>query len=75
MIAANENEDLWKYYDLSAATPSKIVLLPLPATAQDVRSDTPDIAGLTEEEYGKFRLDCILGSGNPGWVWVPSPNG
>jgi Glu-tRNA(Gln) amidotransferase subunit E-like FAD-binding protein len=55
IIAANKNEDLWKYCDPSAVTPPQIALLPLPATAQDIRSNTLDIAGLTEEEYNKFQ--------------------
>jgi hypothetical protein len=55
MIAANENEDLWKYCDPSAVTPPQIALLPFPATTQDIRSNALDIVGLTEKEYNKFQ--------------------
>jgi hypothetical protein len=55
IIVANKNKNLWKYYDPSAVTLPQIVLLLFPATAQDIRSNALDIAGLTEEEYNKFQ--------------------
>jgi hypothetical protein len=54
MIAANKTKNLWKYYDLSVITPLKITSLLFLATTQDIRSNIPDIAGLTEKEYNEF---------------------
>jgi hypothetical protein len=55
IIVANENKDLWKYCDPSVVTPPQIVLLLFPATAQDIWSNTLDIAGLIEKKYNKFQ--------------------
>jgi hypothetical protein len=55
MIAANKNKDFWKYCNPSVVTLPQIALLPLPITAQDIRSNALDIVGLIEEEYNKFQ--------------------